>query len=65
MLLKGLLTYRTIQFSMSSGCCHPYKLVSIHPGFRPASFDRLAGIIMACFFPGLRDKKTERRFNHS
>ena len=21
--LKGLLTYRTIQFSMSSGCCHP------------------------------------------
>src|SRR5213594_3210958 len=25
-VLKGLLTYRTIQFSMSSGCCHPKNL---------------------------------------
>jgi hypothetical protein len=30
--LKGLLTYRTIQFSMSSGCCHPKILPP-----RPAS----------------------------
>ena len=27
--LKGLLTYRTIQFSMSSGCCHPKKLLTL------------------------------------
>ena len=32
MFLKGLLTYRTIQFSMSSGCCHP----KIHFLARPA-----------------------------
>ncbi len=41
MPLKGLLTYRTIQFSMSSGCCHPktrFALVCLaDPGSCPVS----------------------------
>jgi hypothetical protein len=34
---KGLLTYRTIQFSMSSGCFHPKNLQAIkaHLRLRP------------------------------
>ncbi len=57
MLLKGLLTYRTIHFSMSSGCCHPYKLVSTHPGFRPASLARLAGITNGLLLPRIKGQK--------